>query len=177
MPEVNIRAAQKADLPRIKSFLKVVDRDFYPSLSERGSLGKMSRRFTLGKKYRCFLMESGSYPESLMGIAVYIKPWKTDSDAFIKILAVRPDIRGGGFGSMLRKEVLERISKEGAKEVYATTWSTYSRMIHINRKMGFRIHKIVKNDRGPGMHTLVFRKILKDVKPAHSRISSSPRPG
>ncbi|MEM7815879.1 MAG: hypothetical protein QXN71_02045, partial [Candidatus Aenigmatarchaeota archaeon] len=65
-------------------------------------------------------------------------------------------------GKKLREDVLEMMRKDGVKEVYATTWSTNSRMIHINRKMGFKVQNIKKNDRGKGIHTILFRKVLKE---------------
>jgi N-acetylglutamate synthase-like GNAT family acetyltransferase len=155
--KIQIREAERKDIPSLKLLLESVDREFVPPLSKREPIDKTAKRLVLGKNLHCLIAAS----DSVIGSVSYHRPWKGRKDiAFIEKLIVRPDVRGRGLSLKLLSALMAKLEREGAKEAYSSTWSANKRVLHINKKVGLRVHKVIKDGHGPGIDTVLFRKRL-----------------
>ncbi len=152
------RKATAKDLPRLAELFTLVDRDFIPPLSQRGSIKGEARKALGQKNHCCLIVEDGG---KVTAAASFIENYRKKNSAYIKYLIVHPGFRGKGIGISLRKKVLSVLKKDGMKEVHSRTWSTNRAMLEINKKMGFEVEKIIKNERAPGIDGVYFRKKLQ----------------
>lgn len=153
-----LNEAAKKDFSRLLEFMKLVDRDFVPPLSERGSIEDEVRNALASEDEHYLIAEKKG---GITAVAKYIENYSGKKDsAYIKYLAVHPARRGRGIGISVRKKVLELLKKKGVREVHSRTWSANKAMLGINKKMGFEIEKVVKNERAPGIDGIYFRKKL-----------------
>ena len=84
----------------------------------------------------------------------------TKGDAYLKFFAVHPALRQQGIAYTFRKKALDTMKEMGIQAVRTRTWSTNTAMISLNKKLGFIENYVVTDDRGPGIHSIYFKKSL-----------------
>jgi ribosomal protein S18 acetylase RimI-like enzyme len=146
---------KKGEYEKLLNFLKLVDKDFYPPLSERCPL----------KEYLNAIVKDGiiiylTENNKVIGMIGYYYFSKKFNCAYINTIAVLKEFRGKEFGELLLKKCLSDIKNQNIKKVKTRTWSTNKISIHLYEKFGFKVCNIVKNDRGPGVDSIYFEKKL-----------------
>lgn len=152
---MKVRKAKINDFGKIMNFYKILDKDFVPQISKWKNIKKRTLYRLKSKNSNYFLIEK----KVVVGLCGYIKMNKNTT--YVTFLGIDPKYRGKGIGFKLRKYMINYMKKEGIEVVKSRTWSQNKKMLHINKKMGFNVDKIIKNDRGPGIDTIWFKKILK----------------
>lgn len=74
---------------------------------------------------------------------------------YLSTLIVSPEARGKGVTKALYAELFSRYSHVN---IFTRTWSTNAAHIKILQKYGFDVIKVLEHDRGPGVHTVYFKK-------------------
>jgi len=144
------------DFERILDFFKLVDKDFVPPLSEREPLKKRIRN-TLKDGHYIILEDK----KNIVAIQGFIENYRGKKNhVYLTFFAVHPKYRQRGIGISFKKKVLRILKDMGTKEVHTRTWSTNAPMIKLNEKLGFKVEKIAKNERGKGIDSIYFKKKL-----------------
>ena len=77
---------------------------------------------------------------------------------YISTLVVSPKARGKG----VTKALYSRLFSEYEHvNIFTRTWSTNIAHIKILEAYGFEVIKVLENDRGPGIHTIYFKKPVR----------------
>ena len=71
-----------------------------------------------------------------------------------------------GVGRKLNIYTLNHARQQGVSVMSVTTWSTNLRCFHALQKQGFRIYKVVGNERASGVHGIYLQRSL--VNPAEN---------
>ena len=157
--QVSLRYGSLKDFEKIYKFFKLLDKDFYPPLSKRGSIKERIKKMLFSKDSYYLLAENSK--GNTIGIIGFIENYKgKKGHAYLSFLGVHPKYRHKGIGRFLREMALKILKVHGMKEVHTRTWSTNKIMIKINQEMGFKIEKIVKDERGPGVDSIYFKRKL-----------------
>ena len=150
-----IRFAEKKDIKKIAEFLKIVDKEFVPPLSERGDINDRVRKEFSEGRYLVYEEDN-----NVVGILCFFDKWKKERCGYISILAVHPKMRGRGIGSKLIEYAICRLKEKGVKDVYTRTWSTNKVGLRFYKRLGFMNDGIIINDRSKGIHTVYLKKFL-----------------
>jgi len=157
--EYEMRAAVPADLDQLLALLRLVDTEFVPPLSQRRPLEDWAGDALCPDKCCCYVAVGDD--AQLVAVCGAFHPYEGDLDqACLNLLATRPAYRRTGVGVKLRWRVLEALRERGVKRVRTRTWSTNHTMLRINTEMGFREDYVVRDERGPGTHSIYFVKTL-----------------
>ncbi len=151
----DIRFAEKKDIKKIVEFLKIVDKEFVPPLSERGDINDRVRKEFSEGHYLIYEENNG-----VVGILCLFDKWKKERYGYISILAVHPKMRRRGIGSKLIEYAICRLKEKGIKDVYTRTWSTNKVGLRFYKRLGFMSDRIIINDRSKGIHTVYLKKSL-----------------
>lgn len=157
---MNYRLATKKDLPQIVDFLKLIDNDFQPSLSKRFDIDKeVKSLFEHGEKF--LLLEK---EQKLLGLLSFSEKWAKTPDAWITFLAVHPTCREKFYGRNLMAECFNILIGDKSSKVVVRTWSTNQKALELYNKQGFQILKVIKDDRGKDLDTIVLEKPVEEIK-------------
>lgn len=166
-PGLVIRETEKEDLCRVLRFIKLVDGDFCPPLSQRGDGGIRERVNTsLARPEANYVIAELSEPETsdslqgIVGMVGFTRKWQWEDDAYINFLATHPSYRKYGIAKLLHDRLEELLFERGVNRLYLCTWSGNKAAMKFYQKTGYRMYSIILNDRGKGINTLNYRKEL-----------------
>ena len=164
--KIKIRQAGQEDYHPLCRFIELVDNEFVPPLSMRGnSIEQRVEECLAGHHSYYMIAENDTIQEEtagdILGIIGCNKHWKKEKDAYINLMCVHPHMRKKGISRALYQELEKKLIDEGVKKLYVCTWSTNvaaKRFYEINE---FIPYCIVKNDRGPRVDTIHYRKLVQ----------------
>ena len=156
------------------NLLVACDQDFYPPLSARTSTSQKtfdtdSTAGTVPKEYYesmleqdfVFAREGGKLVGFLSFKPNYICPELSEygKTIYMTTMCVYPEMRGHGISGGLYTAV-EKDARELWKLPVITTrtWSTNAAQMYMLPKRGYRIEKVLVNDRGNGVDSVYFVK-------------------
>jgi len=148
-------ANSKDEYKKLLDFFRIVDRDFYPPLSNRCSL-KAYLDSIVSKGVILYFLKN----RKIIGLVGYYYFSTTYDSAYIKIIAILKECRGKKFGTALIGKCFLDLKNNNSKKVRIKTWSTNKISIHLYEKFGFKEYDVIKNDRGYGVDTIYFEKDL-----------------
>ncbi len=160
MDSVTIRVATKNDAPLVEQLVVETDKDFVPPISERerGIKGYIENLFGPSKETLLATLPDGR----VVGFATLEKSSKHPGKWWVYHIVVHPDYRGKGMGRLLLRAAEEFIEKKGGRVVAIRTWSTNTSARRFYEKQGYTLYKVVPDDRGPGIDTVVYQKVLRE---------------
>lgn len=82
---------------------------------------------------------------------------KSYETLYMSTLIVRKESRRKGISSRLYEELLKRFQD---RNIITRTWSTNVSHIGLLEKLGFQMIECIRNDRGPGIDTVYYGRIL-----------------
>lgn len=131
------------------------EHEFIPHLTKRMTLDDYIMEMLSGKIYVC--LNNGK----LAGYAAVInKEVHKDIPAFnflyFHTVIIDPKYRNMGISKKLLKLILKDPTHKG-KSCFSRTWSTNQGSIKMHTDCDFRLVRTLKNARGRGVHTLVFK--------------------
>lgn len=156
--KITIRRATTKDFNKLINFFNIVDKDFVPPISERGSIAEYVKDMIKGKDCYAVILENPN--KGIEGTISFREHWKGRTSAHIQWIAVHPKYRHIGIANLLLTEALNLLKQDKIKLVSTRTWSTNTASINLWREAGFKKIKVVKNDRGPGIDSIYFEKKL-----------------
>ena len=116
------------------------------------------------KKQRILVSLDG---DKLIGFVSFIENFVSDKigdeylpNIYISTLLVSPDARGKGLTGKMYGFLFEQYKTANA---FTRTWSTNEAHIRILSKFGFETMHVLKNDRGTGVDTVYFKKIVTEI--------------
>ena len=158
---ITTRIYKPSDYKKVLRFMKKVDRDFKPPISERE--GGVERYFEeiLKKKHRIYVLEDHRFLTFFPKIVGLVMTYKKEKDKrVIKYIAIDEEYRKYGHGRAMIETALHDIRK--SKEVLLRTWSTNIGALSLYTKMGFKFHRSVRDkDRG-GEDKSIYMKLEED---------------
>lgn len=137
------------ELEKFKIFLEHEDHDFYPPLSDREKIEEYLQEMIQGK---IVYFED----EKIFAAICYFDNYEKYNSAYIKFIAVLPEYRHQHYGMQLMERALQELK---GKLITITTWSTDKPALELYQHIGFKIVKVLKNDRGNNVDTIVLEKI------------------
>ncbi|PIN85727.1 MAG: hypothetical protein COV47_00725 [Candidatus Diapherotrites archaeon CG11_big_fil_rev_8_21_14_0_20_37_9] len=156
----------KGEIEKLTNFLKEVDDDFLPPLSdtnfERLGTGKSLGEY-LGKfpKKGLIYAEKNGKVTGLLGYFDYFEKYGT---GFIENVSVLKSQRQHGIGSKMLEMAINTMKKTGIEKITVRTWTTNAASIRLYKKFGFNIKKTIHNDRGNGVGSIIFEKNIGEKK-------------
>lgn len=166
-PDLVIRETTEEDFCRVLHFIKLVDGDFCPPLSQRGDGGIHGRvKESLARPNANYIVAQLTEPETsdsmhgLVGMVGFTRKWQQEDDAYINFLATHPSYRKYGIAELLHGRLEDMLFERGVNRLYLCTWSGNKAAMRFYEKLGYGVYSIVLNDRGKGINTLNYRKGL-----------------
>lgn len=161
---ITVREATKEDYLQVQRFIELVDKEFYPPLSERG--GGIPERVekcldTPEANYLIARLNDADSSDPLGGIIGMIggtRNWKGEKSAYVNFLATHPAYRNCGVSRELTRKFEDKLKKQGFSRIYLCTWSTNPAAIDFYENMGYTAYSIVLNHRGNGVDTIYYKK-------------------
>lgn len=148
-----------ADFEKLKEFMELVDSEFVPPLSSRpgGIKGRISGNLaTEDANYLIAEIEG-----RIAGVIGYRKNWNGTGESYISFIAVHPEYRRIGIARSLDNALMQKLSFDGILHVNITTWSTNPNVCKMYKQMGYHVFRFLKDDRGPGVDTIYFKKAIE----------------
>ena len=142
----------------VLAFVQLVDAEFVPPLSVRYCLRELVRQYLCEPGKAC-LLETGA-DRAIRAALLYELNAPLTSSAYLVFFAVRPDCRRTGLALRFRLAALEVMRASDIHEVTTRTWSTNGAMLALNQQSGFTCTHVVKDERGPGIDSVYFRRTL-----------------
>lgn len=156
----------------ILEMMKISDKDFVPPLSSRasttqsdlsgGGSGGIELYFNEMIKQKVLGAFEG---DKLFGIVSFRENYETDivkelPNIYISTLFLHPDSRGRGLTKELYSYLFFDLYK--SSNIYTRTWSTNIAHIKILSFFDFELFHRIENDRGQGIDTVYFRRLVKN---------------
>ncbi|WP_196214086.1 GNAT family N-acetyltransferase [Methanolobus vulcani] len=164
--DFSIRYASKVDKLQVTNFIELVDKEFYPPLSKRegGIPERVDKCLDTDNANFLVAEPDSSYENSLhetfIGMIGCTKNWKGNDSAYINFLATHPNCRNSGISRALCLQLEKELSKSGVNRIYLCTWSGNPAAIRFYESLGYYRYAVVLNDRGNGVNTIYYKKIL-----------------
>jgi ribosomal protein S18 acetylase RimI-like enzyme len=139
----------------VLDFFKVIDSYYYPQLSKRCSL----REFidpVIKEGNIIYIKEKGK----IIAMITYFYFNEKFNSAYIDTISIIKDHRRKGLGKMLIDKCLKDLKSKDIGLVKLRTWSTNEITTRFYPKIGFKVSKVVKNDRGKGIDSIYYEKKL-----------------
>jgi ribosomal protein S18 acetylase RimI-like enzyme len=178
----SIRAASKNDVEKVTGFIELVDKEFYPPLSKReGGIPERVEKCLDTDNANFLIAEpDSSYEKSLhetfIGMIGCTKNWKGNDSAYINFLATHPNCRNSGISRALCLQLEKELSKSGVNRIYLCTWSGNPAAIRFYDSLGYHRYAVVLNDRGNGVDTIYYKKVItRSQNTQNNNISSESR--
>lgn len=142
----------------VLAFITRFDATFYPPLSSRGSIDAyIDSLFAMNARF--IICSNGASLIGLAGICLNHSIWKYS----YQYMAVDEAYRLRGVPGILLEEAYRIFREHGAVRFVGRTWSTNAASIQHFRKYGFIHFDTVMDDRGAGIHTFYFTKIIQPL--------------
>ena len=162
-----------AYLQQLYTLLEAADQEFIPPLSSRGSTTQQTlisaqnngiADYFNEMKQQCFVLALED--DRVAGFMSFRKDYSCDhvpqeENLYASTSVVHPDFRGQG---LMKKFYLAMIEHYPERPIYTRTWHENTPHLHVLAKLGFEQIAELKNHRGPGVHTVYFRRIPDDVR-------------
>jgi len=132
-----------------RDFLRAVDAQFKPRLSRRGP--------GIEGKVQDFINAHSIVAlngKAIVGAAVFWPDYKGTKKPYIDFVARRPDMRSRGLGSELLGRAVTHLQSRGQVPLTVSTYSNNRAALALYEKFGFKVAKVEKNARGPGINRL-----------------------
>ena len=160
---------EKAYENQVWLLLKETDYEFIPPLSSRN--GTQDKKFEIEcineegpisyfehMKFQNFIL---AIEDDVVGFLSYIpnhhiclEDDKEELCEYVSTIAVNLAYRNHKIAQELYQKLLDKCRLP----IVTRTWSTNIAHIHILRSLGFKMVKIIKDDRGKGIHTIYYKK-------------------
>ncbi len=153
---MEIREADASDFEKIRRFMELVDHEFFPPLSARpGGIPDRISSCLAGTDSNYLIAEADGI---MVGALGYIENRNGISEAYTSFLAVHPDYRGQDIARKLEAVLTQKLQAAGISSINVTTWSTNPGVYEMYRKLGYSCTQTLKDHRGGGVDTIIFRK-------------------
>jgi len=156
---MNYRLATQDDLERVINFFQLVDNDFVPPLSKRFDIKKEIKSLFKHQEKFLLLEKKGR----IIGVLSFSED-KNKKYALISYLVIHPAYRDKNLGRNLLEECFNLLIGDKIPKVIIQTWSTNQKALDLYSKKGFVIKKIVKDDRGPDLDTIILEEPLERIR-------------
>jgi GNAT superfamily N-acetyltransferase len=167
------RASYKRDKNEIVKLIEVVGESFVPKISERvGAEGYCRYLFGLNHDYikstrgkdcplprdpAVFVVEENG---RIIGLAACFGYYLPYDGAYLVCCMVDGRYRNLGIGKRLVKARTEYLESLSVSCINVTTWSNNLASRSALEKSGFILSNIVPDERGPGIHGLLYKKFI-----------------
>ena len=158
---MEIRDATYNDLPRVLDIERV-------SFSQPWSLSSFRRELSLSFSRLILAVIAGADPGGRI-IAGYLCRWLVAGESHVLNIAVHPDFRQQGVGSVLIGEAITEARARHAQLMILEVRRSNVAARRLYRKYGFEERRLRKNYYGPGEDALVMELLLPDLP--QSRVS------
>lgn len=162
-----------AYLQQLYGLLEAADNEFIPPLSSRGSTTQQTLSdakndgiadYFHEMKQQCFVLALEG--DTVAGFMSFKKDYHCDyvpagKNLYASTSVVSPDFRGQG---LMRKFYEAMIEHYPERPIYTRTWHENTPHLHVLARLGFELIAELKNHRGPGIHTVYFRRNSVDVR-------------
>jgi aspartate racemase len=154
-PEFSVIDSPEQIVPEVIEHFQRHDDKFFPPLSTRGGVsGYISSLFSMdGRLLLCYI--SGKLV-GVMGFGFNHPEWST----YFQYIAIDQEYQGKGLPQKMVNKGIEMAVAKGETRVVARTWSTNLVMLRFFSLQGFIHFDTLYNDRGEGVHTLLFSKVI-----------------
>lgn len=160
-------------LSQVHALLVLADREFIPPLSSRGSTTQQSLQDSHGSidayfeemKKQCFVLAMDG--NTLAGFMSFKKDYQCEYTPFYPNLyastcVVHPGYRGQGIMKAFYRAMLLGYPDRG---VYTRTWIQNVSHLKVLEKLGFSEFVRLSDHRGPGIHTVYYKRISNGELP------------
>lgn len=155
---ITARKASNKDFNKLLNLFTIINEDFVPPVSKRGTLKENVENIM--KIKNCYTLILENQMKETMGIISFKKDKEDGKAAYIPWIAVHPKFRRMGVGSMLLSEALKLMKKDHISSVTTRTWSTNAASLKLWRNAEFKKSKVIKDDRGSGIDTIYLTREL-----------------
>ncbi len=140
--------------------LKDYETEFVPPLSERGGPDREANlrayyEMLLGQEF-VLMKEKDQNKIPFAAFLSYVpKKWYEYTEEYVAYMStaiVLPECRG----HKCLQRMYEVVFKTSDYPAATRTWSTHAAQMHLLPKLGFRVVKVVRDDRGPGVDSVYF---------------------
>ncbi len=176
-PSIDKQESRDVLLNAMLNMIKANDHLFVPPISERVShegyldylLGvngeyikkKYGKETPLPQNpFTIYIPDPSNEPSnnfSLLGFISCFEYFQPFDGAYIVAIMVSPELHGNGIGTKLLSEALTELNRSVVNSISVTTWSTNARSRRLFSRFGFKLEKIVPNERGPNIDGLYFK--------------------
>ena len=169
--KITDQTEQESFYPEVLALLEQADGDFVPPLSARSSstqkdLSESTVRSSGVLEYFTQLKSQRFAVVTEQGRLIAFVSWRenytcgqispdTFPNIYITTLIVRPEARGRGVTTALYQALFAHYAD---RHIFTRTWSTNAAHIRVLEKYGFSVTAVLKDHRGPGIHTVYFQK-------------------
>lgn len=137
----------------IYDFFKIIDSYYYPPLSQRSDLTEFIDPIIKGGNI-IYIKEDNI----IIGMITYYYFYSDLQAAYIDSISVLKEHRGKKLGNLLIEKCFADLKLKNINLVKLRTWSTNEITTKFYPKLGFKIFKVVKDDRGPGVDSIYYEK-------------------
>ncbi|TGC09760.1 GNAT family N-acetyltransferase [Methanolobus halotolerans] len=170
--DIVIRETTKEDFEAVFRFIELVDNDFCPPLSQRR--GGICERVenTLAVPYANYLVAQLREPEpsdqmqGFVAMAGCTEKWQSEDGVYVNFFATHPSYRKSGIGKLLLSRLEGKLLAKGFRRIYLCTWSGNEKAKRFYEGFGYSTYSVILNDRGNGIDTFNYRKMIVSVKAA-----------
>lgn len=158
---MNIYEGTAGDFEKLKTFMELVDNEFFPPLSGRpgGISGRILESLDRADSNYLIAEKDGI----MIGAIGYRLNWRDGSEAYISFLAVHPGCRRKKLARSLDARLIGKLAPLGATHLIVTTWSTNPDACLIYKRLGYQVCHVIEDHRGPGVDTIYFRKNISKL--------------
>jgi ribosomal protein S18 acetylase RimI-like enzyme len=136
--------------------------DFVPPLTHRMPMEDIFNRF---RNENAFAIVA-SCNNSFAGCFCCYHKHPVHHKATIQFVLIAEEYRNKKITDVFFDLAFEIFRKNGCSLIESTTWSTNYQSQKVFARNGFYLKRVIENERGEGIHTLVFEKRLDDIGPA-----------
>ena len=136
-------------------FFKITDSDYYPPLSERKPLAAYIDPIIKDGNI-IYLKENNE----IIGMITYYYNYPDLNAAYISTISILEHYRGKNLSKLLMDKCFKDLKNNKIPLVKIKTWSTNNITTNLYPKLGFKIIKVIKDDRGPGVDSIYYEKHL-----------------
>lgn len=155
---------EEKDRKMLIEILEAVDAEFVPPLSKRyPSLSAVVEHYSkLGVESIWIGVFEGERPVGFISASLGSTgegDALENGSAYVSFVCVHPGFRRRNLAFLLSTKLEAELKKADVESMFVRTWST-GNAVPLYEKLGFKVVRIVENERAPGIHGLYMKKEL-----------------
>lgn len=153
---VTYKSYEQSDYKDLLLFFEIIDGDFYPPLSKRGTLIAYLDNDFLKPNVSLLALNK----QEIVGFINLQLDEPNINECYINTIAVKSEFRKMGVGSQLISKVINYAVESSFKNIKIRTWSINTSGLALYKKLGFITDYIVANDRVGNVDSIY---LIKDI--------------